>query len=281
MNEKIFNKLSEKYDSLFIENIETFRKAANPAGEYSVFYPSFGIRRENKCDFLILGQATNGWSPNFRTSDEVISADLCQKSYEYSNCYCKEREHNPLDWVNVFWSKSTYQNEISNNTCNEFYEKSDYFTFHSFFWNVVYKTICDHYKFKDRRNSWEWTKKMVWSNLYKIAPSNGYNPNDIEKEWQRKLSLGLIKQEIDELKPRFCIVLTNLSWWEPFQKILEPTIINKSETDEIHSVQWYKNTKIIVTKRPARGNHDNYATEILKKLNNCQSEVTYPVTYSF
>jgi len=269
MNEEIFNKLSEKYDSLFIENIEAFKKAANSAGEYCVFYPSFGIRNNEKCDFLILGQAPNGWSPNFKTSDTLNSIKLCQESYEYSNSYCKdfkEREHNPLDWVNVYWSKSTYQNEISNNACKDFYEKLDYFTFHSFFWNVVYKTICDYNKneFKDGRNSWEWTKKMVWSNLYKIAPADGNNPDDYEQEWQRKLSLELIKREIDELNPKFCIVITNLSWWEPFQEFLKPTNIREYETEEIQSMQSYNNTKIIVTKRPACGKSDNYANEILK-----------------
>ena len=60
-----YNKLSNDYDSLYIQNIIDFQKRKleiNNEDDYFVdFYPSLGIKANEKTDFLVYGQAVNGW----------------------------------------------------------------------------------------------------------------------------------------------------------------------------------------------------------------------------
>jgi hypothetical protein len=113
--------------------------------------------------------------------------------------------------------------------------------------------------------SWKWAKRMVWSNLYKIAPAKG-NPDWFEKDSQKKLSVELVKKELDEIKPKFCIVLTNEEWWRPFRDKLNPIILNNKSAPEVMSFEQYSNTKIIITKRPKFGNNIKYVSQILKLI---------------
>jgi len=168
-----------------------------------------------------------------------------------------------IDWVNAQWCNSDYNKFADNPEFVEFYN-GDYRVFRSFFWNVIKKLISDYYGFE--RESWEWSKKIVWSNLYKIAP-DGRNPNWQEMDFQKETSFELVRKEIEEINPKFCIVLTNLSWWQPFGEALNTIKIeNKYIPAEIESVEMYNNTKIIVTKRPRFGDSDYYIREILKLI---------------
>jgi hypothetical protein len=267
MDNECYNKLSNEYDNLFQENIETFNKNCNSKeNEYCVFYPSFGIDRDGICEFLIYGQAVNIWEPNFKPIECKDSSELIKHAYKFSNSFYENEKHNPLDWVNVFWSKNTYKNEVGDSKSKEaFYEPMDYQVFRSFFWQVTYKTICEYLKLG--YNSNDWTKKMVWSNLYKIAPANGGNPNNNEIEWQKEKSFELVKKEIDELKPKFIIVLTNDSWWEEFRKYLNSKSL-PIKNEIITSVEKYNDfSKIIVTTRPFSGDSNNHVKAILEHLN--------------
>jgi len=115
-------------------------------------------------------------------------------------------------------------------------------------------------------DSFDWSKKIVWSNLYKIAPEERKNPNDEECNFQDKNSIELVKMEIEELNPKFCIVLANDTWWNPFQVYLQSEISDKIKSSVIQSSEMHKDTRIIVTSRPFRGDSSNHATKILEAL---------------
>jgi hypothetical protein len=81
-------------------------------------------------------------------------------------------------------------------------------------------------------------------------------------------SIELVKKEIREINPRYCIVITNDSWWEPFRKKLQTKQLTlpKSTDSVIESVETFENTKIIVTTRPFAGSSNIHVEEILKYL---------------
>ena len=106
---KNFNLLSQEYYAIFLESVNYFsdsiiRKNVNKylQNEFSLFYPSFGASNLQKLDFVIYGQATNGWNPNFTPGK--LKKDLISKAIEYSNTTGKN-EVCPLDWVNKEWGK--------------------------------------------------------------------------------------------------------------------------------------------------------------------------------
>lgn len=261
---KVYNKLSDEYDFFYINGIRNFLDETNN-NEYCLFYPSFGIKKEEKCDFLIYGQALNGWHNTKVNSSTNINLNEIVLSF---NEYLFERNHTPLDWVNVFWTKSDFNECMEDEVIEEYYFYDEpYFTYRSFFWNVSYKLVSTYFKFKQGHDfGWNWSKKMVWSNLYKIAPIKG-NPNDQLKKAQFEFCAELFKKELEEIKPKFCIVFTNQKWFDPFQKHLGLTNIFEKESEVITSVYRFNSTKIIVTNRPFQGDSNFYVQEILKELN--------------
>lgn len=260
------------YDELYLESLENFQKRIedNWEGEGWLvdFYPSLGIRSGQCCDLLFYGQAVNGWRSGFDPYVEIPKGKVLN-SVIASNRFCSELDHNPLDWVNVRYSKSLFNHYSQNEFAKKFYaEESTYWTYRSFFWKLVYKLTCDHHGIS--RESREWSQKVVWSNLYKIA-EDGANPNEFFRELQFEASARLVLQEISEIKPRFCVVVTNLSWWQPFHEVLRTTRLplNK-ELKTIEAVEELKVgshlTKIIVTTRPYLGSGEQHVADILKVI---------------
>ncbi len=271
----IYNHLSDSYNQLFAENIIQFQKNYNTLEgkkskkNYAVFYPSFGIRKNEQCQFLIYGQAVNGWGSEFNMSDKEpeIRNERLKKCIEYSNSYLGEKNHCPLDWVNVQWSNSTLRENIIDEASKKFYKDlaRKYRTSRSFFWNVAYKLINDYYSLG--RESWVWSQKMVWSNLYKIA-SQQMNPNSDERRFQEDLSIELVKKEIEELKPKFCIVLTNENWWKLFREKLKTTQLVNLSKPQVISFEQYNETKIVLTTRPFLGSSNKHVSQILNLIGN-------------
>ncbi|MDZ4757489.1 MAG: hypothetical protein SGJ10_05040 [Bacteroidota bacterium] len=132
-----YNKFSQEYDKLFAENIVSFIKNIKAKkdlkGNYRLFYPSFGVKENEKCDFIIYGQAVKDWSPDISLLEDKRSiADKVKESIIYSNSYLEN--HCPLDWVNVYWSKKSYTLNTLKKEAEEFYPPIDYTTSRSFFW---------------------------------------------------------------------------------------------------------------------------------------------------
>ncbi|MBX9735233.1 MAG: hypothetical protein K2X37_14350 [Chitinophagaceae bacterium] len=262
---EIYNKMSSEYDSLFVENMLQFQNSLqenwNSNGWFTNFYPSLGVRQKEPCDLLFYGQALNGWASGFDVYDAVSETQI-KESITASNRYFAKLGHSPLDWVNVRWSNDTYDQIVADPTAKKFYDnKTDYRTFRSFFWKAVYKLTSDYYGYN--RSSWDWSKKIAWSNLYKIAP-DGENPNSFLKVSQLDIAAQLIALEIEELQPKYCIVLTNYSWWAPFKSLLQTRDIEYDQSlTNIVAFEEFKGTKIIVTTRPRFGNAETHVNHLL------------------
>jgi hypothetical protein len=270
----IYNQFSTKYNQTYLQNLLEFQCRASQfycEGEYFVdFYPSFGTKPGGDTDFLVYGQAVGGWGTGIG-SHTPLEHDKLEKSITFSNSYCGAKGHCPLDWVNVQWTKTLYTGHMSDPILRAHYEIRDpnYWAHRSFFWNTTFKTISDYYSYD--REDWDWTKQMVWSNLYKIAPEES-NPNQVQMLMQQPLAYELVKLEIEELQPKYCIVLTNREWWLPFGYYLntKPIEYDKSLFGEIVSLEQYQSTIIIVTSRPRWGTgevHAKHICDLLKSKN--------------
>ena len=265
---EIYNKLSLSYDKIYKQNIQNFQDRLENIWEgdgwFVDFYPSFGTKQNEKCDLLFYGQALNGWTAGFDVFAETAQ-DKILHSVLTSNRYFAKLNHTPLDWVNVKWSNSTFNLMAEDEEAKTFYsDGSNYRTFRSFFWKVVFKLTSDFYGLD--RTSWDWAKKTVWSNLYKIA-EDGANPNYFLREQQIKTSAELVRQEIEELKPKYCIILTNYEWWEPFKKLLGTKSIPYDKAlENILSFEQLYDTKFIVTTRPRFGSGEAHVSQLLKLI---------------
>jgi len=224
----------------FAENIRKVNRD-NSEKEYSLFYPVLGKDFIKERSLLIVGQATNGWNPNFSVLN-VLPDNIDTLVSEALN-YSKEEEGKcALDWINNDWSK--------------------YKLYRSFFWNVTYKVVQEHYGRGDR----DWNNIIAWSNLMKIAPTEGGNPDYAEREAQLESCSRLFQQEINDLKPKNVVIMTNLETWAA--PVLDRAgIIMQRKSDEcVEAVGMFHGTKIIVTKRLYVAKHRPFVDSICAEL---------------
>jgi len=239
--------LTETYNGLFRETLQNFAKNILATKDndliekrFCLFYPTIGKNYLDKRELLVIGQATRGWSPEFFVNDvQTDYVKLVSKSIDWSS----EIEGKcPLEWVNEKWKELKFS--------------------HSFFWNVTYKLVKAHYNKTDEN----WNNIIAWSNLMKIAPVSG-NPNSWEMEAQVDNAANLFKQELDDLKPKNVLIITNLKTWA--RPILEKSKIEFQQVDREYAeaIGNYNRTKIIVTKRPyIGGRHQPFVDEITSLL---------------
>jgi hypothetical protein len=255
-----YNRLSELFDTKMLELVKHFQNderlnVSYGDKKYCLFYPSFGVLNDGKSlDFLMYGQAVNGWANDFSFGDKV-DLEFVAEAAAYSNTI-NEGDKSPLDWVNINWTNSTKLN------ANKKSQIEGYQVFRSFFWNVCYKLVSDYYSNLEREDGL-WCQNMAWSNLMKIAPKDSGNPNDEEYYAQIEPCVELFKMELDELKPRFAILLTNYCWAEEFVNALKCESIAQNKEDNIQFIGQYNETNVIVTKRPFRGNSEVWVKELL------------------
>ncbi len=234
--------MTPEYDQLFRENLLAFAKAIpSQAKEYTAFYPIIGKEYAQGKHLLVVGQAVNEWLPSGFTGgddekklDEHIKLAIKESQAEGEEC--------ALNWVNTNWTKSGL--------------------FRSFFWNVTYKLVKQKYGKTDEN----WNKVIAWSNLMKIAPYTGGNP-DAEEIKAQEYAAELFIEELNFLQPQNVILFTNLETWA--KPIFEKARINYEELSSgfIQATAAYGNSKIIVTKRTRVGmKHQQCIDELIKEM---------------
>jgi hypothetical protein len=103
---------------------------------------------------MFVGRAVNGWGSEFNLEniDSNLLLENLFSSLPNNDC--------PLGWLESSWGSK---------------DKDEYNPNKSAFWRVI-KQISKNINGLD--SSHHWSSKIIWSNLYKIAPSLGGNPND-------------------------------------------------------------------------------------------------------
>lgn len=264
----MYSKLSPQYDRLYQEHLVAFQKRLcityPQATTYTDFYTSLGVPASEPVEFLVYGQAVGGWQKE-HDYQLAVPTERVATSRVYSNAtYSKD---SPLDWVNRMWDK---QGRVGLDDLGVKYyaDFGSYSPSRSFFWQVI--TFLIQQKCNIKPNEWNWTEKLVWSNLYKIAPQSGSrctNPTDADCILQRPECVGLVEQELRELKPKYCVVLTNDPWWAPFRTGLRTEPVAKPNDGVVESVELFGETTIVVTKRPRVGSYRKFVEQIMPHLN--------------
>jgi len=105
----------------------------------------------------------------------------------------------PMSWVTKCWGGG-----------------EDYNTRKSAFWRVIRATVGRLRIADINADGSAWPSQLVWSNLYKIAPAAGGNPNNQLQRAQFEGCLQLLHWEIETFKPKRLLFLTGLAWAGPF-----------------------------------------------------------------
>jgi len=212
----------ELLDSLYFELLEEFEKAMsiNNNVDYSLIYPSIGLKF-HETGLVICGRATNGYYNEWKIKNII-------KEKKKIISMAKKDALNP-------WTTEQIEDYVSTKP----------------FFRITKKILINYYKVPKE----SYADYFAWSNLMKIAPSKGGNPNDKEYNAQIKLAKKIFKAEIDEYNPRNIVLMSgkitdDTNWAYDFieELGLKPKI--KSSGKIIESVYNYKKTKIITMIRP-------------------------------
>lgn len=168
------------------------------------FLPMVG--RNYSGQLMVVGRAVNGWTEDIAPSD-LRSADRC---LEYATKVYDDSVKSdvpgecPMAWVTKQWGAAA--------------AGDDYNTKRSAFWRTI-KAVVSRIGISDVNDTENpWPSHLVWSNLYKVSPAEGNNPNRALQNAQFKGCAKLLKWELEKYWPQRVLFLTGLKWADPFLK---------------------------------------------------------------
>lgn len=158
----------------------------------------------NKYDgkFMVVGRAVNGWSKEC----EWIHGEYSDSSPREKVTEAYEKSLiDPLQWVYNSWG----ENGVDENG------KKKYNTAKSPFWQLT-KNVLMNLTPEDNWHEDSWALKIIWSNLYKVAPSSGGNPNNTLCSHQLDFCKRILRYEIEVNKPQYILFVTGENWFKDF-----------------------------------------------------------------
>lgn len=145
-------------------------------------------------------------------------------------------------------------------------DHENYNTKKSAFWRLV-KGISKRFYSKE-----DWFSYVAWSNLCKIAPFEGGNPNDSLYYEQLESCCKILEKEVQVLSPKFVVMLT--SGWErdflfPLNKDNDPECIENIIWDGYETKIYKINSVFYITSPHPQGKgekkHIEAVTELITK----------------
>jgi hypothetical protein len=233
---------------LYFEMLNKIEKDYKSKEILVTHHPMKGEQYEG--DLMVIGRAVNGWrkdtywTPNEHTFDE-------RKKYlqKLESCHNPKNEC-PLAWVKKRWEPQ---------------KKGEYCTKRSAFWRMIYKTMCE----LDLKE--DWTSKIIWSNLYKVAPAANKNPSTQLQRAQREYCIQILTEEINMWRPKNLLFLTGMDWANPIIKGIEGfNIKNTDHLDYVDGAGEIKlgnyEARVIIAKHPQGKNESKMNREIMSLL---------------
>jgi len=181
--------LSTAYEVLYSELL-TRCAIASPDTELAPFWPKIGARYDG--DLLLVGRATNGWIDRWVPSDGIEPAEIARVARQSGEGLVNGDQ---LGWVLDRWQPGD----------------GGYSTATSQFWQTT-----SHLMAALRPDEINWPSLIAWTNLTKVAPWTGGNPDKELLGVQRGLGPQLLAREVAELEPRLVVAFTGQWWFEPF-----------------------------------------------------------------
>lgn len=195
---------------------------------------------------MVVGRAVNGGNDiNCWKQGDSKTRSICK----YIEGIYNAQKQASLSWVTEWWGE---------NKVDEKGEKL-YNPATSRFWQLV-SALTEGLN-GESWNKNTWTETIVWSNIYKVSPTNGGNPNFTLKKLQIDLCIEILRIEIDICKPKIILFVTGENWFNDVRSLFE--------TDGSKFVYRYNDgtvAYIYVCERPDRRSPSLIAKRIINEI---------------
>ena len=198
--------------------------------------------KESDAKLMVVGRAVNGWEMDFgECSDAAVTTTaVLSQSFSFDDVVNSEGIPYPEDQ-----NKRNYKYHSSN------------------FWRLI-KFLLEQYgesePTNDAADTWYtdkycWHKRIVWSNLYKVAPRKTNNPEWALVKPQMQVYIDMLKREIELYNPERILFVTNADYMEPWKR--QPSFakelginLDPKATGAVVGTGTYCGKEIVVCKRP-------------------------------
>lgn len=204
-------------------------------------------------DIMIVGRAVNGWDDAFWKHGDLRDRNTIRKHVQKIMSISENLTECPLNWVNESWGRVEYDEK----------GKVKYNSKKSAFWRLVNKIVSKI------ANEEFWWSKIVWTNIYKIAPDEGGNPKNKLIDIQYENCVKILSAEIELYKPKHIVFFTGLDWVKPFVKDIEKITLSSNKVNSlVEAIGNYnfndgKKANIIIAKHPQGKPEEKMLEEIL------------------
>ena len=229
-----------------------------PIGETAATLPCVGLTgflAAQGCmyrgELMVVGRAANGWEVcgyPYGVHPEELTDPTLRIKFAQAVQESVGGEH-PMAWVREQWGLG-----------------ASYNTRRSAFWRVIRRvTEGLNIAGKDAEN---WPCHLVWSNLYKVSPSDGGNPSGQLCNRQFAGCSDLFQLELNTYRPKRLLLLTGSNWADGFLPDLD------EQESPLHYVEYVERagclarsegyqTHVVVACHPQGKDEDKWTREVL------------------
>lgn len=233
--------------------------------------------------FMLVGRAVNGWDEMRNYADTLTQTEFVESSlnnlFNDQSVLCGGQDR--FEWIGD--PKDEYS--APTNKVRPGIDSSEAsisaFPYHlsAPLWNYS-KDIWCRLSGHDVEKAWKyrWFESIVWSNLYKIAPTFGGNPDKALKNLTFDSCADLLNKEIEHFMPTHMFFVTGYEdWFDRFNdKCFENKIrpVKQNYVEAVGSIQLGDHVAyIVVAKRPEMKNKVDYVQEVLDAFSALSTEM--------
>jgi len=199
-------------------------------------------------NLMVLGRAVNGWGRGWEPA-ELTSVRAASEFAANVQKGVQEpiAGSGPMHWVAKQWGSDT-----------------DYNTARSAFWRVIREVRISLSAAEVEPT--DWSDRLVWSNLYKLAPAAQGNPSETLCRLQFGGCLQLFRREIETFRPWNILLLSGSDWARPF---VQATCEWQPAAGEIEATARYRHddgfeSRIVVAPHPQGRSEKTLANAVIE-----------------
>lgn len=281
--ENLFGNL---YDSIISDQLLKEQFTEPIKVPYLTSFTAVKGKKYDKCakKFMLVGRAVNGWGEKRFYGDYLSKEEFIKSSLD--NFYSREgtvssEENDRFEWIgDVKWQgvapKNRYREGIDKSRVA--IEEMPY-SLSRAIWSYPKEIWCGLSEY-DTNLAWKdrWYENIVWSNLYKIAPTFGGNPDFRLKKVQFESCYNLLLEEIKIFKPTHILFATGYDEWfdkfdEKLGRICKIDINYKDKNQIVEATGELLGAKFVVSKRTEMKDKNKYVQSVISAFNDKENKV--------
>lgn len=226
MEKKLKEAFRKLYQSIPVETDEygVFKPVAEQ--KYVTFTAMQGYRYFYAKDssgkpfrFMLIGRAVNGWdeyrAPGTFTKEVFIESSMKNLQNAPEAVVRGSDYKDRFEWIDTSGDSAKNAPRVGIDSNPDTIKDKPYLLTRSPLWSYSKGIWTNLY---GEKQPWEkrWFENIVWSNLYKIAPHDGGNPNGKLMKAQESACVNLLSCEIQYFNPTHILFITGKDWFAPF-----------------------------------------------------------------